>query len=90
MMTWPRIARGSPFAAARFARVHFPRGMSGAFRGRPPIKPGARSLQWKRDPQATLAESGASVSGSAVPSSASRSLTYVRTEPKPDGNQGTT
>lgn len=90
MMTWPRIARGSPFAAARFARVPFPRGMSGAFRGRPPIKPGARSLQWKRDPQATPAESGAPVSGSTIPSPSSRSLTYVRTEPKPDGNQGTT
>lgn len=86
MMTWPRIARGSPFAAARFARVPFPRGMPGAFRARPPIKPGARSLQWKRDPQATLTDSGAPVSGNAVPSPAARSLTYVRTEPKPDGN----
>ncbi|KAB1224815.1 Polyadenylate-binding protein 2-A [Morella rubra] len=90
IMTWPRIARGSPFGTARFARAPFPRGMPGAFRVRPPIKPGARSLQWKRDAQATPAESGAPVFGNAVPSTAPRSLTYVRTEPKPDGNPGTT
>lgn len=37
---WPRGGRvGSSFGM-------YPRGA--AFRGRPPIKPGARSLQWKR------------------------------------------
>ncbi|XP_040991152.1 uncharacterized protein LOC121238373 [Juglans microcarpa x Juglans regia] len=90
IMTWPRIARGSPFAAARFARVPFPRGIAGAFRGRPPIKPGARSLQWKRDAQATQPENGAPVSGNSVLSTAPRSLTYVRAGSKPDGNPGTT
>ncbi|KAG2668624.1 hypothetical protein I3760_14G000400 [Carya illinoinensis] len=87
---WPRVARGSPFAAARFARVPFPRGIPGTFGARLPIKSGARSLQWKRDAHATPAESGASVSGNAVLSNAPRSLTYVRTEPKPDGNPSTT
>ncbi|XP_023881866.2 protein gar2 [Quercus suber] len=87
IMTWPRA---NPFAAARFARVPFPRGMSGAFRARPPLKLGARSMQWKRDAQATPAESGASVYGNAILSPTARSLTYVRTEPKPDGNPSTT
>ncbi|XP_034704467.1 uncharacterized protein LOC117928634 [Vitis riparia] len=85
-MSWPRIARGSPFAAARFARVPFQRGIPGAFRARLPVKLGARSLQWKRDAQPTLAESGAPASNNSVPSPTARSLTYVRTEPKPDGN----
>lgn len=85
-MTWPRIARGSPFATARFARSPFPRGMSGGYRPRGLIKPGARSLQWKRDTQATPAESGTPVVGSAIPSPTARSLTYVRTEAKPEGN----
>ncbi|KAM1124226.1 hypothetical protein ACFX2B_039174 [Malus domestica] len=85
-MMWPRVTRGSPFATARFGRSPFPRGMSGAYRPRPLIKPGARSLQWKRDTQATQGETGSPVTGSAVPSPTARSLTYVRTEPKPAGN----
>ncbi|KAF5736426.1 hypothetical protein HS088_TW14G00568 [Tripterygium wilfordii] len=88
--TWPRIARGSPFAAARFPRVPFPRGMSGTFRPRLPIKVGARSFQWKRDAQPTQAESGAFVPGGTVPSPTARSLTYIRTESKADGSAGTT
>lgn len=88
---WPHVPRGSPFAVARFARVPFPRGTPGAFRARLPIKSGARSLQWKRGAHASSAESGASVSGNAAVSTAPpRSLTYVRTEPKPDGNPSTT
>ncbi|XVE76700.1 hypothetical protein DITRI_Ditri13aG0002500 [Diplodiscus trichospermus] len=86
LMTWPRVARGSPFAAARFARAPFARGIPGAFRPCLPIKPGARSFQWKRDAQATQADAGASVTGNSVSSPTARSLTYVRTEPKPDGN----
>ncbi|XP_009354717.2 nucleolin 2 [Pyrus x bretschneideri] len=85
-MMWPRVARGSPFATARFGRSPFPRGMSGAYRPRPLIKPGARSLQWKRDTQATPGETGSPATASAVPSPTARSLTYVRTEPKPEGN----
>ncbi|KAG8646324.1 hypothetical protein MANES_10G145600v8 [Manihot esculenta] len=81
IMTWPRIARGSPYASGRFARVPFPRGIPGAFRSRPPMKLGARSLQWKRDAQGNPGESGAPVPNSLV-SPTARSLTYVRTEPK--------
>ncbi|KAK6261076.1 RNA recognition motif domain - like 2 [Theobroma cacao] len=86
VMTWPRIARGSPFAAARFARAPFPRGIPGAYRPRLPFKPGARSLQWKRDAQATPADAAASFTGNSVFSPTARSLTYVRTEPKSEGN----
>lgn len=81
IMTWPRIARGSPYASGRFARVPFPRGIPGAFRSRPPMKLGARSLQWKRDAQGNPGESGAPVPNSLV-SPTARSLTYVRAEPK--------
>ena len=87
-MAWPRATRGSPYTAGRFSRVPFPRGITGVFRPRLPMKPGARSFQWKRDAQGTTAESVAPVSGNLV--SPARSLTYVRTEPKPDGNTGAT
>ncbi|KAE8672136.1 hypothetical protein F3Y22_tig00111851pilonHSYRG00083 [Hibiscus syriacus] len=76
VMTWPRIARGSPFSAARFARAPFARGIPGAFSPHLPIKPGARSFQWKRDAQATPSDAGN------FPSPTARSLTYIRTEPK--------
>lgn len=90
MMTWPRVVRGPPFAPQRFARVPFPRGISSVYRGRAPIKPGARSMQWKRDAQPTPSESGPTVaSGNTVPSPAVRSLTYIRTEPKTNGSSGT-
>ncbi|XP_034912122.1 uncharacterized protein [Populus alba] len=89
VMTWPRIARGSSYAAGRFARTPFPRGTP-IFRPRLYVKPGARSLQWKRDAQGSPAESSAAFSVSSVVSPSARSLTYVRTEPKPDGNSGTT
>ncbi|KAK8615085.1 hypothetical protein V6N13_068871 [Hibiscus sabdariffa] len=85
VMTWPRIVRGSPFAAARFARAPFARGIPGAFRPHLPIKPGARSFQWKRDSQATPSDAAASN----FPSPTARSLTYIRTEPKPAGNATT-
>uniref|UniRef100_A0A5B6YTT9 RRM domain-containing protein n=1 Tax=Davidia involucrata TaxID=16924 RepID=A0A5B6YTT9_DAVIN len=89
IMTWPRIARGSPFAAPRFPRVPFPRGMPTVYRSRLPIKPGARSLQWRRDAPATPTESGFPASSNNIPSPTARSLTYVRTEPKTNGNSGT-
>lgn len=89
-MSWPRVARGSPYVAARFTRAPFPRGLQGTFRPRLPIKPGARSLQWKRDAQPTPAEIGAQIPGNTVLSPAARSLTYVRAEPKTDGNPGAT
>ncbi|XP_039008568.1 uncharacterized protein LOC120136681 [Hibiscus syriacus] len=79
VMTWPRVARGSPFATARFASAPFARGIPGAFRPHLPIKPGARSFQWKRGAQAT--PSDAAASKFTFPTA--RSLTYIRTEPKP-------
>ncbi|KAF9665735.1 hypothetical protein SADUNF_Sadunf16G0154700 [Salix dunnii] len=88
VMTWPRVARGLSYAAGRYARTPFSRG-SPIFRPRLYVKPGARSLQWKRDAQGSLAENSAAVSGSSVVSPSARSLTYVRTEPKPDGKSGT-
>lgn len=89
-MTWPRVARGSPFSAGRFSRGTFPRGISGAFRPRHSVKPGARSLQWKRDAQASPGDSGGSIASNNTPSPIGRGLTYVRTEPKADSNSGTT
>ncbi|XP_062115325.1 uncharacterized protein LOC133829613 [Humulus lupulus] len=89
-MTWPRVSRGALFATGRFPRAAFPRGSPGSFRPRPLIKPGARSMQWKRDAQPSPGESGAPVPTSAVPSPTARSLTYVRTETKQEANPGTT
>ncbi|XP_057511246.1 uncharacterized protein LOC130793538 isoform X1 [Actinidia eriantha] len=91
IVTWPRAVRGSPFAPSRFARIPFPRGIPSVYRGRPPIKPGARSLQWKRDAQASPSESGAlAATTTNVPLSPGvRSLTYVRTEPKTSVSSGT-
>ena len=90
VMTWPRISRGALFATGRFPRVAFPRGSPGSFRPRPLVKPGARSMQWKRDAQPSPGDSGAPSSGNAVPSPTARSMTYVRTEPKQEANPGTT
>ncbi|KAK9169515.1 hypothetical protein Syun_001655 [Stephania yunnanensis] len=94
MVCWPRLARASPYTG-RFVRGNFLRSFPGAFRSRQPIKAGARSLQWKRDAQTApttentvnfqLGAVGAS-STSIVPSTAARSLTYVRKESKPDGD----
>lgn len=44
-------------------------------------------MQWKRDNQTTTADNGASLSGNSIPSPGARSLTYVRTEPKPVDKQ---
>ncbi|KAK7401514.1 hypothetical protein VNO78_13059 [Psophocarpus tetragonolobus] len=86
-MPWPRIVRGPPFPSARFSRHPFPRGIAGAFRARPPIKMGARSLQWKRDAQGSDSSSSVNTGSAAAP--VGRGFTYVRTEPKPEGSLGT-
>ncbi|PKI47403.1 uncharacterized protein LOC116187689 [Punica granatum] len=90
-MTWPRAVWGSPYA--RFPRAPFPRGMPSAFRARPLMRGGARSLQWKRDAQPNSAEASTSASASsstfnATHSFTARRFTYVRTEAKPEGNVG--
>ncbi|KAI4333153.1 hypothetical protein L6164_017994 [Bauhinia variegata] len=90
VVAWPHMTRGSPFPPARFSRVPFARGMPGAFRPRPPLRIGARSLQWKRDAQGTTSDNGASSNAGSMAAPAPRSLTYVRPESKPEGNLGTT
>ncbi|KAK7271589.1 hypothetical protein RJT34_27621 [Clitoria ternatea] len=88
-MAWPRIVRGSPFpSAARFSRLPFPRGIPGAFRSRPPMKLGARSLQWKRDAQGS--DNSSSLNAGNIAAPAARGFTYVRTESKPESSLGTT
>lgn len=87
MLLRPRMPRSSPFAA-RFARVPFPRAIPNTFRARLPIKPGARSLQWKRDAQGTPTALAGKTAGDLqngavnfgnVSSPTKRNLTYVRT-----------
>ncbi|CAK9154884.1 unnamed protein product [Ilex paraguariensis] len=89
VMMWPPIARGSPFAAPRFARVPFPRGIPSVYRARLPIKPGARSLQWKRDAPPSTPTESSGLAANSIPSPTARSLTYVRPEAKAYGNPGT-
>ncbi|KAI3444991.1 hypothetical protein Pfo_001656 [Paulownia fortunei] len=65
---WPRIARASPSAVPRFGRVPFARGIPSLYRPRIPIKPGARSFQWKREAQPTVTEAASGqASNSIVP-----------------------
>ncbi|XP_010913139.1 uncharacterized protein [Elaeis guineensis] len=95
MLGWPLVSRGSPFPS-RFARIPYPRGaIAGAFRARLPVKPGARSLQWKREAstaqptEGTKGPPNSSLSSrNSVLSPTARSLTYTRTEPKADANSG--
>ncbi|XP_073028743.1 uncharacterized protein [Primulina eburnea] len=87
LTTWPRVARASPFTVPRFSRGPFARGIPALYRSRIPSIPVARSFQWKRG--ATLTETSNQASNSIVPPSTTRSLTYVRTEPKANGSSGT-
>ncbi|CAN1168925.1 Polyadenylate-binding protein 1 [Linum perenne] len=89
----PQVTRGSPYAVARFSRAPFARGIPGAFRPRGLVKPGSRSMQWKRDAQGSSpvsAGSPLSASSSVRSSAVPRGLTYVRTEPKPEATSATT
>nr|XP_016446977.1 PREDICTED: uncharacterized protein LOC107772006 [Nicotiana tabacum] len=85
---WPRVTRAGPFAVSRFGRVPFPRGIPTLYRSRLPVRPGARSMQWKRDAQPTSAENSGLLtpSSNAVPSSIPRSMTYIRAESKTNGD----
>lgn len=84
---WPRIARASPFTS-RLGRMPFPRGiLPGAFRARLPVKPGARSMQWKRESDASkMLEGAKNIQNTPVTprstslASVGRNLTYVRPE----------
>ncbi|KAL8542348.1 hypothetical protein ACS0TY_003278 [Phlomoides rotata] len=74
---WPRVARASQFSVPRYSRSPF------TYRPRASNKPGGRSFQWKRGGD-TLSQAS-----SVVQSPTARSLTYVRPEPKTNGNSGT-
>lgn len=89
VMTWPRVARASPFVAPRYGRGPFARGMPSLYRGRAPMKPGARSFQWKRGADSTVTETSGQASISVIPLPTTRSLTYVRADPKTNGSSGT-
>ncbi|KAH6812345.1 hypothetical protein C2S51_026107 [Perilla frutescens var. frutescens] len=89
VMTWPRVARASPFVVPRYGRGPFARGIPSLYRGRIPMKPGARSFQWKRGADSTVTETSGQASNSMIPSPTTRSLTYVRAEPKTNGSSGT-
>ncbi|KAL2511609.1 RNA binding (RRM/RBD/RNP motif) family protein [Abeliophyllum distichum] len=89
VVTWPRVARTMPYTVSRFGRVPFGRGIPSVYRARPPIKPGARSFQWKRDAQSTPTDISGQATNSFIPSPTARSLTYVRTEPKRNGSSST-
>jgi len=56
---WPGIGRSSLYG--RHGRMAYPRAVhpGGSFRGRAPMKAGARSLQWKREPSGTDSSAGA-------------------------------
>ncbi|EOA30126.1 hypothetical protein CARUB_v10013234mg [Capsella rubella] len=71
-MTW---SRGGRFTRAP---AYF---RGGAFRGRSVSRGGSRSMQWKRD----SADTGNNNTAAVAPNNA-RSLTYVRTESRSDGN----
>ncbi|KAL0464408.1 UNVERIFIED_CONTAM: hypothetical protein Slati_0328400 [Sesamum latifolium] len=61
-VTWPRIARASQFSVPRFGRSPFARGVPSSYRARMPIKPGARSFQWKRaQPSEGLGQASSSI-----------------------------
>lgn len=86
MMGWPRVTRASPFVS-RLSRAVFSRSvLPSAFRARLPVKPGARSLQWKRGTPAV--QTTAQSASQSVSSPTGRNLTYVRPEPKVDTGVG--
>lgn len=55
---WPGSGRASLYG--RHGRMAYPRAVlpGGSFRGRAPMKAGARSLQWKREPSGTDSSAG--------------------------------
>ncbi|CAK8561019.1 unnamed protein product [Lathyrus sativus] len=77
---WPRGVKRPSYPSASFSRSPIPTGIPGAFRPRPPIKFGARSLQWKRGVQGTSSGNGATLNNSSISAPVSRGLTYVRAE----------
>lgn len=70
---WPGSGRSS---YARHSRMAYPRGVlpGSSFRGRTPMKAGARSFQWKREPSGTDLNAGAKPDMSVALSSAEQVL----------------
>ncbi|KAL5231830.1 hypothetical protein ABZP36_030606 [Zizania latifolia] len=71
---WPGSGRSSMYG--RHSRMTYPRGVlpGSTFRGRAPMKAGARSLQWKREPSVTDSISGVKPDMSVALSAAERVL----------------
>ncbi|KAJ6828293.1 nucleolin 1 [Iris pallida] len=93
VLGWPRMARASPFSSSRLRSPLTRGGLSGAFRARLPVKPGARSLQWKRDVStaqntAEGTKSNQNASGNNAPSPTGQNLTYIRPAAKVDASSG--
>uniref|UniRef100_A0ACD5Y971 Uncharacterized protein n=1 Tax=Avena sativa TaxID=4498 RepID=A0ACD5Y971_AVESA len=67
---WPGSGRSSLYA--RHGRMAYPRGVlpGSSFRGRTPMKSGARSFQWKREASGTVSNAGAKPDMSVALSSA--------------------
>ncbi|KAL1539968.1 hypothetical protein AAHA92_24389 [Salvia divinorum] len=88
-MTWPRVARASPFVVPRYGRAPFARGTPSLYRGgHVPMTPGARSFQWKRGSDSTVTETLGQPSNNMILSPTTRSLTYVRAETKTNVSSG--
>ncbi|KAL5062296.1 hypothetical protein RYX36_024033 [Vicia faba] len=86
---WPRGVNGPSYPSASFLRSPIQTGIPGAFKPRPPIKFGARSLQWKRGVQGTSSNNVATLNNSSISPPVSRGLTYVRVESKLNGSLST-
>ncbi|KAH7682083.1 Nuclear polyadenylated RNA binding protein [Dioscorea alata] len=88
MIGWPRSARGSPYASRLSRGIPYARGViPSVFRGRLPLKSGARSLQWRRETSAQKGSQTASApAGNTVLSPTGRNLTYVRPDTKTDAS----
>ncbi|XP_039124841.1 uncharacterized protein LOC120261157 isoform X4 [Dioscorea cayenensis subsp. rotundata] len=88
MIGWPRSARGSPYTSRLSRGIPYSRGvLPSVFRGRLPLKSGARSLQWRREASAQKGSQTASAAaGNTVLSPTGRNLTYVRPDTKTDAS----
>ncbi|CAA6670172.1 unnamed protein product [Spirodela intermedia] len=97
MSPWSRGSSwGQPYPARAGGSYPFSRAAAtfgGAFGRRLPIKTGARSLQWKRESPSPATDGkhlqnsplpGSGGGGGGLLSPTARSLTYVRSKPKPD------
>ncbi|CAN6454442.1 unnamed protein product [Victoria cruziana] len=88
VMSWSRLPRASPYSCRLPLCGPYPRGVPGMY-GRPTLKVGPRSLQWKRESPSTPVGSavGTPTAGTPLSTTPRRALRYVRSGSKPaDGN----